>query len=42
VKYAASRLGLCRNEFRLPLAPISKAAEEAVDFALQHAGLLPN
>jgi len=41
VKYAASRLGLCRNEFRLPLAPISKAAEEAVDFALQHAGLLP-
>src|SRR6185312_577085 len=29
VKYAASRLGLCRNEFRLPLAPISKAAEEA-------------
>ena len=42
VKYAASRLGLCRNEFRLPLAPISKAAEEAVDFALSHAGLLPN
>ena len=42
VKYAASRLGLCRNEFRLPLAPVSKAAEEAIDFALAHAGLLPN
>lgn len=42
VKYAASRLGLCRNEFRLPLAPVSKAAEEAIDFALSHAGLLAN
>jgi len=42
VKYAASRLGLCANEFRLPLVPISKANEEAIDFALSHAGLLPN
>ncbi|MDR3471745.1 MAG: 4-hydroxy-tetrahydrodipicolinate synthase [Devosia sp.] len=42
VKYAASRLGLCRNEFRLPLAPVSRATEEAIDFALAHAGLLPN
>ena len=42
VKYAASKLGLCRNEFRLPLTPISKANEEAIDFALSHAGLLPN
>jgi 4-hydroxy-tetrahydrodipicolinate synthase len=42
VKYAASRLGLCTNEFRLPLVPISKANEEAIDFALSHAGLLPN
>jgi 4-hydroxy-tetrahydrodipicolinate synthase len=42
VKYAASRLGLCRNEFRLPLVPISRANEEAIDFALSHAGLLPN
>ena len=42
VKYAASRLGLCRNEFRLPLTPISKANEQAIDFALSHAGLLPN
>jgi 4-hydroxy-tetrahydrodipicolinate synthase len=42
VKYAASRLGLCTNEFRLPLVPISKSNEEAIDFALSHAGLLPN
>ena len=40
VKYAASRLGLCRNEFRLPLVPISRANEEAIDKALSHAGLL--
>ena len=42
VKYAAARLGLCRNEFRLPVVPISKANEQAIDAALQHAGLLPN
>jgi 4-hydroxy-tetrahydrodipicolinate synthase len=42
VKYAASRLGLCRNEFRLPVIPVTKANEEAIDFALKHAGLLPN
>ena len=42
VKYAASRLGLCRNEFRLPVVPVSKANEEAIDAALSHAGLLPN
>jgi 4-hydroxy-tetrahydrodipicolinate synthase len=42
VKYAASRLGLCRNEFRLPVVPVSRANEEAIDFALKHAGLLPN
>ena len=42
VKYAAARLGLCRNEFRLPLTPISAANEKAIDFALAHAGLLPN
>ena len=40
VKYAASRLGLCANELRLPLVPVSKATEEAVDFALAHAGLI--
>lgn len=40
VKYAASRLGLCTNELRLPLVPVSKATETAIDFALEHAGLL--
>ncbi|MHB1109206.1 MAG: dihydrodipicolinate synthase family protein, partial [Devosia sp.] len=42
VKYAASRLNLCRNEFRLPLVPVAKSTEEAIDFALTHAGLLPH
>jgi 4-hydroxy-tetrahydrodipicolinate synthase len=42
VKYAASRLGLCRNECRLPIAPVSKPTEAAIDAALAHAGLLPN
>jgi 4-hydroxy-tetrahydrodipicolinate synthase len=40
VKYAANRLNLCANELRLPLVPISKASQEAVDFALAHAGLI--
>lgn len=40
VKYAASRLGLCTNELRLPLVPVTKATEKAIDFALEHAGLL--
>ncbi len=40
VKYAAARLGLCRNELRLPLVPVAKPTEEAIDVALRHAGLL--
>ena len=40
IKYAVSRLGLCRNEFRLPLVPVSKASEQAIDAAMAHAGLL--
>lgn len=40
VKYAASRLGLCANELRLPLVTVSKETEAAVDFALRHAGLI--
>src|SRR5690606_20981153 len=40
VKYAASRLGLCANELRLPMVPVSKSTEAAIDFALEHAGLL--
>jgi 4-hydroxy-tetrahydrodipicolinate synthase len=40
VKYAASKLGLCRNEFRLPVVPIGEANEKAIDGAMAHAGLL--
>lgn len=40
VKYAASRLGLCTADLRLPLVPVAKSTEEAIDFALEHAGLL--
>ena len=40
VKYAAQRLGLCQNELRLPLVPISPATAEAIDGALAHAGLI--
>lgn len=40
IKYAASLLGLCRSELRLPMAPISKASEKIVEEALQNAGLL--
>ena len=39
-KYVASRLGLCANELRLPLVPATKGAEEAMDFAMRHAGLI--
>jgi 4-hydroxy-tetrahydrodipicolinate synthase len=42
VKYAASRLGLCSNEFRLPLVPVSRSNQDAIDSALRHAGLLVN
>ena len=40
IKYAVSKLGHCRNEFRLPLAPISSSNEAAIDAAMAHAGLL--
>ncbi|WP_395819213.1 4-hydroxy-tetrahydrodipicolinate synthase [Devosia sp.] len=40
IKYAVSRLNLCRNEFRLPVVPVSRANEEAIDAAMAHAGLL--
>ncbi|MGB0087419.1 MAG: 4-hydroxy-tetrahydrodipicolinate synthase [Rhodomicrobiaceae bacterium] len=39
VKYAAERLGLCRDEVRLPLSPISEAGQRSVDEALRRAGL---
>jgi 4-hydroxy-tetrahydrodipicolinate synthase len=40
VKYAASLLGLCRYELRLPMVAISKANEKIVEDALTQAGLL--
>jgi 4-hydroxy-tetrahydrodipicolinate synthase len=39
VKYAASRLGLCGSETRLPLAPLAPASQKKVDEALAAAGL---
>ena len=40
VKYAASRLGLCEAEVRLPLVPITQASQRIVDAALVRAGLI--
>ncbi|ADP71857.1 dihydrodipicolinate synthase [Rhodomicrobium vannielii ATCC 17100] len=40
VKYAASRLGLCKPETRLPLTPLSEASKARVDAALEKVGLL--
>ncbi len=42
VKYAASRLGLCAEDVRLPLAPISEASRRVVDAALEKAGISRN
>lgn len=39
VKYAASRLGLCAEDCRLPLAPLTDASRKAVDKALADIGL---
>jgi len=39
VKYAVSRLGLCEDGARLPLAPVSEAARKAVDAAMRAAGV---
>jgi 4-hydroxy-tetrahydrodipicolinate synthase len=39
-KYVANRLNLCANEMRLPLVPVSKGTEDAMDFAMRHAGLI--
>lgn len=40
VKYAASRLGLCSAEARLPMVPVSEATKQAVDAVLAKVGLL--
>lgn len=39
-KYAASLLGFCENELRLPLVPASSATQEKVRGAMRSAGLL--
>lgn len=39
VKYAASRLGLCSADTRLPLAPLAPASQKKVEDALSAAGL---
>ncbi len=41
VKYAASVLGLSRDEVRLPLLPASEKARQAIDAAMAHAKLKP-
>jgi 4-hydroxy-tetrahydrodipicolinate synthase len=40
VKYAASKLGLCNGETRLPLAPLAPASRKKVDEALSAVGLV--
>ena len=40
VKYAASLLGLCQDDCRLPIAPLAEASREAVRKGLTSAGLL--
>jgi len=40
VKYAASKLGLCSAETRLPLAPLSPASKKKVEEALSAVGLV--
>ena len=39
IKYAASTLGLCGEEVRLPLLPASQAARDKIDRALEYAGV---
>lgn len=40
VKYAASRLGLCSAEMRLPLTPVTEQTKKIVDAVLVKVGLL--
>jgi 4-hydroxy-tetrahydrodipicolinate synthase len=40
VKYAASRLGLCTEDMRLPMVPLTEGARRIVDDAMAKAGLL--
>ncbi len=40
VKYAASLLGICTPEARLPMVPVSESVKKAVRDAMVHAGLI--
>lgn len=40
VKYAASRLGICSAEMRLPMVPVTDAGKKVIDAALAKVGLL--
>lgn len=40
VKYAASRLGLCEPDTRMPLVPIAESSRKIVDAALASVGLI--
>lgn len=40
VKYAMSRMGLCKASWRLPLCPPSEASKAKIDAVLQQVGLL--
>ena len=40
VKYAASRIGLCSADMRLPLVAVSDATRKIVDAALAKVGLI--
>ncbi|NRB04741.1 MAG: 4-hydroxy-tetrahydrodipicolinate synthase [Rhodobacteraceae bacterium] len=39
-KYGMSKLGLCSDEVRLPLVPLSDATKAMIDDAMVHAGLI--
>jgi 4-hydroxy-tetrahydrodipicolinate synthase len=39
-KFALSLLGICANELRLPLVPVTEVTEKKVRAAMQHAGLI--
>ncbi len=39
-KYALEKMGMCGGEIRLPLVPVEQSTRDAMDAALEHAGLL--
>jgi len=40
VKYAASLLGMCQPDLRLPMVPVGEQTKEKVQSAMRHAGLI--